>query len=125
MLLAQAAEAVTFSAPTLDWHALAPEIILTATIVLVLLVDLFTPDHDKWLTSAIAGLGLLASLVPILTLAVDGDTRAMFGGAYVVDDFALVMKALFIIAGYLTILLSSHYISEGDYWEGEYYLLLV
>src|SRR5215207_7815995 len=98
MLLAQVAqEAVTFTAPTLDWHALAPEIILTATIVIVLLVDLFTPDHDKWLTSAVAGLGLLASLVPILTLAVDGDTRSMFGGAYVVDDFALVMKAVFII----------------------------
>jgi NADH-quinone oxidoreductase subunit N len=126
MLLAQVAqEAVTFTAPTLDWHALAPEIILTATIVIVLLVDLFTPDHDKWLTSAVAGLGLLASLVPILTLAVDGDTRSMFGGAYVVDDFALVMKAVFIIAGYITILLSTNYISEGDYWEGEYYLLLV
>jgi NADH-quinone oxidoreductase subunit N len=91
----------------------------------VLLVDLFTPDHDKWLTSAIAGIGLLASFVPILTLAIDGDSRAMFGGAYVVDDFALVMKAVFIIAGYVTILLSSNYISEGDYWEGEYYLLLV
>ena len=49
----------------------------------------------------------------------------MFGGAYVVDDFALVMKAVFLVAGYVTVLLSSNYISEGDYWEGEYYLLLV
>jgi NADH-quinone oxidoreductase subunit N len=124
-MLAQAAGDIAFNAPTLDWHALAPEVILTATVVVVLLVDLFTPDHDKWLTSAMAGLGLLASLVPILTLAADGDTRAMFGGAYVVDDFALVMKAVFIVAGYITILMSSNYISEGDYWEGEYYLLLV
>ena len=72
-MLAQAASDVAFNAPTLDWHALAPEVILTATVVVVLLVDLFTPDHDKWLTSAIAGLGLLAALVPILTLAADGD----------------------------------------------------
>jgi NADH-quinone oxidoreductase subunit N len=123
--LAAANDIVTFQAPALDWHALAPEAILTGTIVVVLLVDLFTSDHDKWLTSAIAGLGMLGSLIPILTLAVDGDPRSMFGGAYVVDDFALVMKALFIIAGYVTILLSTNYISEGDYWEGEYYLLLV
>src|SRR3954463_1932948 len=123
--LAAASSIVEFHAPTLDWHALAPEAILTATIVVVLLVDLFTSDHDKWLTSAIAGLGFLGALVPILTLAIDGDTRSMFGGAYVVDDFALVMKAVFIIAGYVTVLLSSNYISEGDYWEGEYYLLLV
>src|SRR3954462_5430842 len=123
--LAAANNIVEFHAPTLDWHALAPEVILTATIIVVLLVDLFTSDHDKWLTSAIAGLGFLGALVPILTLAIDGNTRSMFGGAYVVDDFALVMKAVFIIAGYVTVLLSSNYISEGDYWEGEYYLLLV
>src|SRR3954471_19921252 len=124
-LLGAANNIVEFHAPTLDWHALAPEVILTATIIVVLLVDLFTSDHDKWLTSAIAGLGFLGALVPILTLAIDGNTRSMFGGAYVVDDFALVMKAVFIIAGYVTVLLSSNYISEGDYWEGEYYLLLV
>src|SRR3954447_15284092 len=124
-LLGAANNIVEFHAPTLDWHALAPEVILTATIIVVLLVDLFTSDHDKWLTSAIAGLGMLGALVPILTLAIDGNTRSMFGGAYVVDDFALVMKAVFIIAGYVTVLLSSNYISEGDYWEGEYYLLLV
>ena len=49
----------------------------------------------------------------------------MFGGAYVVDNFALLMKAVFIVAGYLTVLLSTNHIGEGDYWEGEYYLLLV
>src|SRR6185295_5909363 len=97
-LLAVTNDVVPFTAPTIDWHALAPEIILTATIVGVLLVDLFTSDHDKWLTSAITGIGFLGALVPILTLAVDGDTRSMFGGAYVVDDFALVTKAIFIIA---------------------------
>ena len=48
----------------------------------------------------------------------------MFGGAYVVDNFALVLKALFLVAGYVVVLLSTNYIAEGDYWEGEYYLLL-
>ena len=50
--------------------------------------------------------------------------RSMFGGAYVVDNFALVLKALFLVAGYVVVLLSTNYIAEGDYWEGEYYLLL-
>ena len=49
----------------------------------------------------------------------------MFGGAYVVDDFALVLKALFLLAGYVVVLLSTNYIAEGDYWEGEYYQLLL
>ena len=123
-LLAAVGDSVPFTSPTLDWHALAPEVIVAATIVVVLLVDLFTESHNKWLTSVIGGIGTLAALVPILTLAIDGTTRTMFGGAYVVDDFALVTKALFLIAGYITVLLSNSYIGEGDYWEGEYYVLL-
>ncbi|HYI62120.1 MAG TPA: NADH-quinone oxidoreductase subunit N [Acidimicrobiales bacterium] len=125
MLPSLLAAAPPFASPTLDWHALAPELVLTGTFVLVLLVDLFTEQHNKWLTSSLCGLGFLGSAVPLLTLAVDGSDRSMFGGAFVVDDFALVMKALFIVAGYLTVLLSTNYIAEGDYWEGEYYTLLL
>ena len=122
--LLAAASAPPFETPTLDYHALAPELILAATFVVVLLVDLFTEEHSKWLTASITGIGFLAAAVPLLTLAVDGTDRVMFGGAYVVDDFALVLKGVFLIAGYMTVLLSTNYIAEGDYWEGEYYVLL-
>jgi NADH-quinone oxidoreductase subunit N len=61
----------------------------------------------------------------VLTLAVDGADRSMFGGAYAVDNFALVLKALFLVAGYVVVLLSTNYIAEGDYAEGEYYFLLL
>src|SRR5688572_11566047 len=49
----------------------------------------------------------------------------MFGGAYSVDDFALVLKAMFLLSGYVVVLLSTNYIAEGDYAEGEYYFLLL
>jgi NADH-quinone oxidoreductase subunit N len=68
---------------------------------------------------------LLAALIPVLTLAVDGADRSLFGGTYVVDNFALVVKALFLVAGYVTVLQSTNYIAEGDYPEGEYYFLLL
>ena len=104
----------TFNAPTLDWHALAPEVILTATIVVVLLVDLFTPDHDKWLTSR------RRRPRPARRARADPHAgrrrrrpRSMFGGAYVVDDFALVMKAVFLVAGYITVLLSTQLHQRG------------
>ena len=122
-VLAQAA--AEFDAPAIDWHALAPEVVLTATVVVVLLVDLFTDERSKWTTSSLAGIGLLGALLPVITLAVDGTNRSMFGGAYVVDEFALVMKGVFLASGYIAVLLSTNYIAEGDYWEGEYYLLLV
>ncbi|MBA2282482.1 MAG: NADH-quinone oxidoreductase subunit N [Actinomycetota bacterium] len=114
-----------FVAPYLDYHAFAPELVLIATFVAVLVADLIG-ERNKPLLGTIAGLGLLGSMVPVLTLAVaDEPVRAMFGGGYVVDNFALTLKALFIIGGYVVILLSTNYIAEGDFWEGEYYLMLL
>jgi NADH-quinone oxidoreductase subunit N len=123
-VIALLAQAGGFTAPTIDYHAFAPEIVLTGVLVVVLLADLVF-ERDKWLIPSLTGIGVLAALVPVLTLALDGTDRAMFDGAYVVDDFALVMKALFLIAGYVVILLSTNYIAEGDYHEGEYYFLLL
>ena len=71
-LLAQAAP---WQSPTVDYHALAPEIVLAGAIVVLLIADLFLPERQKWATSTIAGFGLLAALVPILTLAIDGTDR--------------------------------------------------
>jgi NADH-quinone oxidoreductase subunit N len=116
---------VPFDAPHVDYHAFAPEIVLTATLVVLLLLDLVAEERGRWATSSVAGIGLLASLVPVVTLAVDGSDRVLFGGAYVVDDFALVLKALFLLAGYVVVLMSTDYIAEGDYYEGEYYFMLL
>ena len=114
-----------FLEPKVDFHALAPEIVLVGAIVVVLLADLFTPESSRGIVPSIAGIGLLAATVPVLTLALDGVDRAMFGGAYAVDNFSLVLKAMFLLAGYVVVLLSTNYIAEGDYAEGEYYFLLL
>jgi NADH-quinone oxidoreductase subunit N len=118
------AQAGGFTSPTIDYHAFAPEIVLVGVLVVVLIADLVF-ERDKWLLSSLAGIGVLAALVPVITLALDGGDRSMFGGAYEVDGFALVMKALFLVVGYVVILLSTNYVAEGDYYEGEYYFLLV
>ncbi len=116
---------LSFVQPNIDYHALAPELVLVGALLLLLLVDLVFEDRARWATSSLAGLGLLAALIPIITLAVNGHDRSMFGGAYVVDNFALVMKAVFLLAGYVVVLMSTDYIGEGDYYEGEYYFMLL
>ena len=116
---------LAFVAPEIDYHAFAPEIVLVGSLLLLLTVDLIFEQRARWATSTLAGIGLLGSMVPIITLALDGADRSMFGGAYVVDDFSLVMKALFLGAGYIVVLLSTDYIAEGDFSEGEYYFLLL
>ncbi len=42
-----------------------------------------------------------------------------------VGHYAVALKAFFIIACYVTVLLSVDYIGEGDYYKGEYYFLLL
>ncbi|MDE0803108.1 MAG: NADH-quinone oxidoreductase subunit N [Acidimicrobiales bacterium] len=121
-LLAQVTE---FIRPDIDYHAFAPEFVLVGTLVVVLLVDLIKPDGNNPLLSSLAGLGLLGSILPVITLATDGADRDMFGGAYVVDNFSLVLKALFLLSAYVVVLMSTNYIAEGDYAEGEYYFLLL
>jgi NADH-quinone oxidoreductase subunit N len=116
---------VNFTAPYFDYHALAPELVLTGVLVVVLVVDLLVDETRKYVVTQLAGIGLLASLIPIVTLAVDGADRTMFRGAYVVDDFALVLKGLFIISGYVVLLMSTNYIEDGDYYESEYSFLLL
>jgi NADH-quinone oxidoreductase subunit N len=114
-----------FVRPDVDLHALAPELVLTGAIVAVLLADLVTPKGARGVVPQVAGIGLLAAVVPVLTLAVDGTDRAMFGGAYAVDNFSLVLKGLFLLSAYVVVLLSTNYVAEGDYAEGEYYFLLL
>ncbi len=115
----------TFRAPTIDYHALAPEIILTATVVVLVLLDSIKLDRAKALMPAVTNIGLLCSLIPLLTLAYDGTQRSLFGGSYVVGSMSLVLKALFIVSAYVVVLLSTNYVAEGDYWESEYYTLIV
>ena len=121
------AQLLTFAwtAPSIDYHALAPEIIVAVTIVVLILLDAFTGERSRWASSSVAGIGLLFALIPIATLAYDGVNRVMFGGGFVVDNYALILQALFLVAGYVVILLSTNYIAEGDYHEGEYYTLLL
>ena len=114
-----------FQAPTLDYHALAPEIILATVVMLVLVADLVVDETRKVMVTNLAGIGVLAALVPVITLAVDGAERSMFGGAYVVDDFSLVLKGLFLASAYVVLLMSTNYIADGDYYEGEFSFLLL
>lgn len=110
---------------TWDLHAIAPEIVLSATIVVVLIADFFFEYRQRFQTSRLASIGVLASLIPVITLASEDHTRSLFSGAFVVDHYALVFDGFFIVATYITILMSVDYIGDGDYYQGEYYVLML
>ena len=118
--------AAQWVAPTIDYFGLAPELVLAGGLCLVLMLDLFIDERKKWMLTAISSFTLLAAMVPVLMLALaKTEVRTMFDGRYVVDNFSLVMKAVFLLAGYVVVLLSSSHIEQGEYWRGEYWFLLL
>ena len=116
-----------FTSPKVDYHALAPEIVLAVGICVVLLVDLFVPEHRRWITGTVSGFFLLGAVLPLVTLAVTGSNvrDALGDGRYVIDNFSLVLKALFLLSAYVVVLMSTNEIEEGGYHQGEYYVLLL
>lgn len=111
--------------PHVDWLAISPEIALISTIMVVLIADMILPKRDTWLTSRIASIGVLVSLAFVVVLAAHDPIQSLFGGAYAVDNYAIALKGFFLVATYITILMSVDYIAEGDYYQGEFYFLLL
>ncbi len=109
----------------IDYLALAPELIIVATLLGVLAIDLMLRRQDKYWTASLAVAGTAVALIPLALLAINGETVSMFGGSYVVDEFALVLKGLFLVSAYIVFLLSHHYIESDRYYQGEYYFLLL
>jgi NADH-quinone oxidoreductase subunit N len=107
----------------IDFHAILPELVLAGTALLVLVVDLFV-ERAKVVANYLALAGTVAAGVALATL-VPGGTRTTFGGSFVVDDYALLFKALFLGSLLLVLLMSNSYINTGTYYQGEFYFLIL
>ena len=117
---------IPWTSPSVSYYAIAPELVLSAGIIAVILADLFLPERLKWVMSSIAGFTLLGAMLPLVIVGLNNqDSWSMFDGRYVVDNFSLVVKGLFLLSGYVVVLLSSAHVEEGDYWRGEFWFLLL
>ena len=119
-------EQAPFDRPVIDWHAVAPELLLLAVGALITIVDLVGLERVRRIIPTLTGLGLLIPMIPLLTLWDQSEDlpRSLFDDAYVVDRYSLVLKGLFLLSGYVIVLLSTNYMSEGDYYDSEYYQLI-
>ncbi|MGH3666784.1 MAG: NADH-quinone oxidoreductase subunit N [Acidimicrobiia bacterium] len=109
----------------IDYFALAPELVVVATMLGVFALDLILPRARKFWIATVAVAGTALAAVPLVMLAADGTVRSMFDGSYVVDEFAVILKGLFIVSAYIVLLMSHHYIESERYYQGEYYFLLL
>ena len=110
---------------TIDYHAILPVLILSGTIVIVLVTDLFLSPRHRSASMWVAFAGVLATLVAVLSLIGKGDRPGSFGGSYQVDAFTIVFQTFFMSAAAVVLLISYRYFREGGFYQGEYYFLLL
>ena len=96
------------------------------TIIGAIILDILLPRRLKFIIALVSILGSLTAFLPIIfQFANYSSPEIMFEGSYVIDKFSLILKGLFILVTYLTFLLSVNFVESDEYYQGEYYFLLL
>src|SRR6266540_3020948 len=98
--------------------------LLAGTAILVLVVDLFLDDRAKLVNNYLALAGTVAAGIALATLVGQGN-RSTFGGSFVIDNYALLFKGLFLGSLVIVLLMSGRYIAQGTVYQGEFYFLVL
>lgn len=106
-----------------------PEIIVILTALAVLVLDLFFTEKQRLWLAPIALIGLAVAFIGLLLLPHEG---RLFGGRFVMDEIAWWFKILFVLAGFVTVILSRDLLDgatakrmRGIGFRGEYYTVLL
>src|SRR6266480_2781517 len=126
ILLLQANTSALFSLT--DLRLIAPELILTVCACIALVMEGILPyGKSKWTAYfSLAGIGLAAISLWLLwwsnqaVLPLDG-----FYGMVRIDGFALLFKAIFLVAAALAIAISTRFLDIEGEQHGEYYALVL
>ncbi len=111
------------SIPTLDLLVIAPEIVVLATALLVMMADLFLGKEQK---SRLAWLGLVGVLVAAaLSYYIWDGTDPQLQDMLAADGYALFLNLIILTVAALAILFSVDYAARTGLAQGEYYTLLL
>lgn len=120
-----------------DLQLIAPELILTAIACLVLVMEVILPYKlSKWTAYfSLIGIGLAMVSLGSQFIAMGGTFRLSalqglspatgFYGMVRIDGFALIFRAIFLLAAALTIAISTRYLDIEREQHGEYYALIL
>jgi NADH-quinone oxidoreductase subunit N len=102
----------------------APEIVLVATIIAVVLADL-TPLRKITCGISLAGLAVALGFLVSYLRGGEAHPGAVFGGAYAVDAYATAFKIVFVLAAALVLVVSLPSVATWTSGRGEYFALLL
>lgn len=107
-----------------DLQLIAPELILTACACVALVMEVILPYRKSKLTAYFSLAGVALAFVS-LYLQMGSPTTVGFYGMVRIDGFALLFKAIFLIAAALAIGISTRFLDIEGEQHGEYYALIL
>ena len=113
--------------PVVDLRPLLPMLVLAATAVLVIVLDLLPPRERKDHLGFVSALGVVLTLIMTywMTFSLGGGELRGFRGMVVLDPYALFFNVVIGYATGLVILLSMDYIRREGQEAGEFYILIL
>ena len=110
--------------PEVRLGAVAPEIVLVATALVMLVIDGFVGEaRRRWYLATLSVLGLGGAIAA--ALMVWGDNRLELGDTVALDSFAAFVKIALAGFGILTVLVARDYLASRQEEEAEFYALLL
>ncbi len=109
--------------PQINWNAIGPELIITITAMILLLLNFGVRSRSKELIPYLSLTGIIIGL--IYALALWGRQEYGFQNFLILDNYALFFKIIFLLTAALTILMSIRYLQEEGFDYGEYYALIL
>ncbi len=109
--------------PVIQWSAIGPELILSVTAMVLLLVTVLAKKESNLLVPYLSLAGVLVALA--FTASLWGKAEYAFQRMVVVDNYSLFFKIVFLLTAALTILMSIRFLQEEGFAHGEYYVLLL
>jgi NADH-quinone oxidoreductase subunit N len=114
--------------PGITWASLAPalpELFLTAAICVILLVDVFAGAARRTVTPTLSLLALATGAALTLGFGQVSVRTPLFGGMYIADPLATVLKLFGDLFVALALLYSRSYVDDRNVLRGEYYVLML
>jgi NADH-quinone oxidoreductase subunit N len=105
-----------------EYAAASAEIFLLGAICVILLVDVFLSDRNRWVTYALTLLSLVGAALVTLNYAVDARVIA-FSGTFVADPMGDVLKLFSYGTIAVGLLYSREYLQRRGLFKGEYFIL--
>ncbi len=108
---------------TAGWQVALPGLVVTATALLVMMVDVVVRGEDRDVLAILGMLGLAAAAASAVWLWVAGGDPVGYGDALRGDRYALFFAILLAVGSLLSLLMSVDFLREHPLPAGEYYAL--